>query len=145
MMHEEEKISVIIPTYNREPYLLEAINCFLEQNYNNKELLILDDSDLPSEKIQFLSQQHTAIRYIYQKERLTIGEKLNKLIELAQGSIIARFDDDDLYAPEYLSSMINQLKTKNCDFIKLSAWFVYCQDKHVFAYWDTSFVAEYQY
>lgn len=56
---------------------------------------------------------------------MTIGEKRNVAIAAASGDFICHFDDDDLYAPSYLATMLAALDDARADFVKLSAWFVH--------------------
>jgi len=95
-------ISCVMPTYGRPAYVNEAVQMFLEQDYPNKELIILNDCagqiytcNLPTEM---------GVRVINHAERFpNLGEKRNACIELAKGEFIAVWDDDDLYMPWRLS------------------------------------------
>jgi len=132
-----EKISVIVPTYNRESYLQNLIRFFLDQTYSNKELLIADDSDKPCSMMPELCREHSEIKYFYQAKRQTIGEKRNQLLQVASGELIAQFDDDDYYAPQYLETMHQTLLGSASDFLTLSRWFAYSAPLNIFAYWET--------
>lgn len=104
-------ISVLMPTANRPMYLRSAIKCFLSQDYENKELLILDDGTahlMPIEVDELLALGN--VRYITQPQRRTVGAKLNTLCYLADGPILARFDDDDWSRPDRLSSQIKHIE-----------------------------------
>jgi hypothetical protein len=52
--------------------------------------------------------------------------------------VIAQFDDDDYYAPDYLSVMLKRLADSGADITKLSAWFVYSAQLKRLGYWDTA-------
>jgi glycosyltransferase involved in cell wall biosynthesis len=112
--------------------------CFLNQTYPHKELLILDDTPEPS--VFFKNLKDDRVRYIHAWKRLTIGEKRNQLLDQAKGELIAHFDDDDFYAPGYLDFMIKALG-KDHAFIKLSGWFGFSKDHNVFTYWDTTYLS----
>lgn len=95
-------ISCIMPTANRPELLKLAIDSFLSQTYENKELLILDDGKSPSLDKDYCKDKEN-IKYSYEGPiRKAIPKKLNILSERASGEIIARFDDDDYSAPERL-------------------------------------------
>lgn len=132
-----EKISVIVPTHNREKHVLNLIGCFLAQTYPNTELRIHDDSEHPSAKLAALCEQHPMLHYTHSSQRLSIGEKRNALIKASSGELIAHFDDDDYYAPNYLAAMYRHLTQNNLDFTTLSNWFAYSLPFQTFAYWET--------
>ena len=71
-------------------------------------------------------------------ETKTIGAKRNQLIEQAEGSLIAHFDDDDFYASNYLEVMALNLLENNKNLVKLSAWFCFHQASQTLGYWDTT-------
>lgn len=132
------KISVITPTYGRPEYHEKLYHCFQQQTWVPKELLVIEDGPTPSPF--FSSLQDPQVRYWHQPERMTIGAKRNFLIAQAQGDVIAQFDDDDYYAPQYLHVMCGALA--NHDLIKLSGWFAYAQSQQLFFYWDTTQVSD---
>ncbi len=112
------KISVICPTYARADRHEAIYNAFHNQTHADKEFLILDDSPKPS---PFFTQlKDPQVHYKHISQRLSIGMKRNELVKMASGEIIAHFDDDDHYAPNYLAFMLNALGER--DFVKLSKW-----------------------
>jgi glycosyltransferase involved in cell wall biosynthesis len=128
-----EKVSIITPTYGREPFLRLAHRTILAQTYESWEWLILDDSPAPSEYLRTVSDPR--IRYMHSAERMKVGRKRNELVAAASGSIVAHFDDDDYYAPSYLARMMRRLE-RGSDFVKLSGWYVYAVAYRALGYWD---------
>ncbi len=128
------KVSVIVPTYNRTEYYSRLYQCFQHQTYDDRELLIYDDSAERSSYFDEKGQEN--VKYFYSEQRLTIGEKRNFLIEKAEGEVIVHFDDDDYYSPQYIDFMINLLGDKY-DLAKLSGWFIYQVENKFLGYWDT--------
>jgi glycosyltransferase involved in cell wall biosynthesis len=128
------RLSVITPTFGRERFLPSLYRCFAEQTYADRELLVYDDS--PARSPFFAALSDPRVRYLHAPARLTIGEKRNRLIELAQGELIAFFDDDDHYAPGYLAAMAAALG--DADFVKLSGWFALSIPDDAFFFWDTA-------
>ena len=128
------RISVITPTFGRERFLPNLYRCFAEQTHEPRELLVYDDSPAPSPFFAALSDAR--VRYLHAPARLTIGEKRNRLIELAHGDVIAQFDDDDHYAPGYLAAMGAALG--GADLVKLSGWFALSIPDDAFFFWDTA-------
>ena len=94
-------ISCIMPTHNRRSFISLALNCFSEQSYANRELIVVDDG---SDSVEDLLVGHPQLRIQYSRlhEKLSIGAKRNLACKLAQGSIIAHWDDDDWYGPDRL-------------------------------------------
>jgi glycosyltransferase involved in cell wall biosynthesis len=66
---------------------------------------------------------------------MSIGAKLNSLMELARGDVLMRFDDDDYYAPDYVERMLELLGDD--DYLTLSGWFAYSPTHGKFCYWET--------
>ena len=133
------KVSVITPTYARDAFLPGLVACFAAQTYANLELLILDDSPRPS-RHAFTDPR---VRYTHVTERLTIGEKRNRLIAASSGQVIVHFDDDDYYAPGYVEWMLRQLGDH--DLVKLVGWFAYATALNQYFYWQTDASMELHY
>lgn len=131
-------VSVITPTKNREVHLLNIIKHFQSQTWPKKELLILDDSDHKCTEAERIAKQDSRIQYIYRRDLNRVGEKRQHLCELANGSIIAHFDDDDYYLPTYLEFMIESFKDTNADFVKLRSWWSIHEPSKVYGYCNTA-------
>jgi glycosyltransferase involved in cell wall biosynthesis len=129
-----DMVSVITPTRNRDRFLKNALKYFRSQDYTNIEWLILDDSPQAAECCGDLSDEN--IFYQHTNRKLSVGEKRNILIERARGEIIIQFDDDDYYAPNYVSSMVSALTELGADLINLRGWFLYDVRSDFFGYWD---------
>jgi glycosyltransferase involved in cell wall biosynthesis len=98
--------------------LEKAIEQFLRQDYPNKELIIIDDSEQPFSKD--LSKEQ-AIKYIHTGVRETIGKKRNRACEIASGKIIVHLDDDDFYANDWLTEQVSFLLENDLDVTGLNA------------------------
>jgi glycosyltransferase involved in cell wall biosynthesis len=99
-------ISVLLPVYNAEKYLNEAINSILFQTFTNFELIIINDgSSDRSEEIIF-SFSDDRINYIKNETNLGLIETLNKGISLSKGKYLARMDNDDISMPERLEKQV---------------------------------------
>ena len=84
-----------MPTFGRADYVAESIAMFLEQDYPNKELIIVNDC--PG---QTLEGRFPNVRIINSPARWQhLGDKRNHAIELSNGEFIAVWDDDDVYLP----------------------------------------------
>lgn len=130
-------VSVIIPTtYKRKKYLPRIINCFNNQTYINKELLIYDtDNNISLEDyIKDLTKNQSNIKYYHNPDKKSIGEKRNFLINNSKGEWICHFDDDDYYFDKYIHTMISLVG--NNDFIKISTYSLYNEYNQTFSYYS---------
>jgi glycosyltransferase involved in cell wall biosynthesis len=102
--------TILIPTYNCGKYIKQAITSILNQEYEDYELLIIDDgSDDDTEKIVSTFKDD---RIVYLKNRRNLGivKTLNKGINLAKGIYIARKDADDIMLGNRLKDQIGFLE-----------------------------------
>ncbi len=114
---ESPLVSCIMPTANRQKFIPLALEYFLNQDYQNAELVIIDDGLEPAYS---LIPNHPKIRYFYSNPLGTIGVKRNYACEKAQGEIIMHWDDDDWYAPDWISKQIAALLSSGADITGLN-------------------------
>ncbi len=112
-----DKVIIITPTYNRRKFLPILIYQFIKQTYPKHllSIIILDDSDVSNQDIidNLDIEVQSRILYIYDNEKKTIGQKRNKLNDIAKSldaKYIVCFDDDDYYPVNKISYAIYQLK-----------------------------------
>lgn len=105
-------VSCIMPTRNRRRFVGQAIWYFLRQDYEPRELLILDDGDDP---VEDLVPSDPRISYRRLERRLPLGAKRNLACELSAGELIAHWDDDDWIAPHRLSLQVRELLASGAD------------------------------
>jgi glycosyltransferase involved in cell wall biosynthesis len=105
-------VSCIMPTRNRRRFVGQAIWYFLRQDYEPRELLILDDGDDP---VEDLVPSDPRISYRRLESRLPLGAKRNLACELSRGELIAHWDDDDWIAPHRLSLQVRELIGSGAD------------------------------
>ncbi|HWI53962.1 MAG TPA: class I SAM-dependent methyltransferase [Symbiobacteriaceae bacterium] len=99
-------VSCLCPTYGRPQMLREAIWSFLQQDYPNKELIIVNDHDQPV----CLDREYPGVSVYNLPERLAnLGEKRNHTVRLARGEILLNWDDDDLYLPWRITDSVRRL------------------------------------
>jgi glycosyltransferase involved in cell wall biosynthesis len=126
-------VSIITPTFNRHALLAAQHANVLAQGEQDFEWLILDDGPAPAP--YFAQVSDPRIRYHHLPgPKMLVSAKRNWLCERAAAPVIAQFDDDDYYAPNYLSV----LAECGADITKLSAWFVYSAQLKRLGYWDTA-------
>ena len=102
-------VSVVIPSYNSEKHVINAINSVLKQTYTVFEIIVIDDGSKDDTKQIFENIDDTRVRYIYQ-ENAGASAARNKGISLAEGEFIAFLDADDEWYPEKLEKQVNILK-----------------------------------
>lgn len=102
-------ISVIIPAYNAEKYLAEAISSILTQSFVNIEVIVIDDcsTDRTWEIIQHYALTDSRIRSFRNETNLGIAGNRNKGIKLAMGKYILWQDADDISLPERIEKQLN--------------------------------------
>ncbi len=105
-------VSCIMPTYNRRKFIPQAIRYFLSQDYERKELIVVDYGTDP---VRDLIPTDDHIRYIRLDRKLTVGAKRNLACEQAHGEIIAHWDDDDWMADRRLSYQAGYLQQEHAD------------------------------
>ncbi len=97
MAQNKPRISVIMPVYNTERYLKEAIDSILNQTYENFELIAIDDGskDTSGKILDHYASIDKRVIVVHQ-ENSGIVKTLNRGIEMARGEFIARMDGDDI-------------------------------------------------
>ncbi|WBX78215.1 glycosyltransferase family 2 protein [Tenacibaculum ovolyticum] len=104
-------VSCIMPTANRATYIKQAILYFLQQDYLNKELVIVYNkaTDLPENLPEYKN-----IHFIKVTE-LSIGGKRNIACTHSKGEIIVQWDDDDLYGAKRITKQVQPIIEDKCD------------------------------
>ena len=110
-------ITCIMPTANRPGYVSIAISSFLEQDYQNAEMVIIDDG---TEVANTRIPDHPKIRYFCAEPLGSIGMKRNAACEMAKGEIILHWDDDDIYASDWITRQVNALISSGADITGLN-------------------------
>lgn len=98
-MKDSPLVSVIIPVYNYERYLGEAVECVLSQTYQHHEVIVIDDGSTDKSADVAKSFAERGVRYCHQAQA-GIGPARNKGVELAQGDFLAFLDADDRWPRE---------------------------------------------
>lgn len=98
-------VSVIIPTYNRDWIVKEAIESVLAQDFSDYELIVVDDGS-DDRTPEILAAYEDPITVIRQSNR-GVSAARNRGIAAATGRLIAFLDSDDLWLPQKLSAQVN--------------------------------------
>ena len=105
------KISVVMPVYNSERYLREAIDSILAQTFSDFEFIIIDDGSQDSSPDIVRSYTDKRIRFYQNEHNMGVAATLNRGLDLASGEYIARMDSDDISLPERFEKQIVYLET----------------------------------
>ena len=95
------EVSVLLPVYNDEEYVGEALTCIRDQSFKNFEVIAIDDgsTDGSAEILKQFASKDNRIK-VYQQENAGLGSTLNRAIGLANGELLARHDADDRSHPD---------------------------------------------
>ena len=111
-----DKISVIIPTYNRGKSIIRSINSILVQTYHNLEILIVDDCSTDDTEYILSKIDDPRVIYIKLKENKGASFARNIGIKIATGKYISFQDSDDIYKTNKIEKQYINLIKKNSDF-----------------------------
>ncbi len=104
------RVSIIIPIYNKEPYLNHCFQSILEQSYENIEIILVDDGSIDdSGKLcKKIASENSKFTYIYQENK---GQTLARMrgLEAARSEYIAYIDADDWIDEKYISTLMNAI------------------------------------
>lgn len=103
-MINDIQLSIIIPTYNRSCYLMEAIDSVLAQTYEKYEILVIDDGSTDSTR-ESVKKYDGRVRYIYQENKGPSAAR-NNGIRNANGDLIAFLDSDDIWHADKLAQQV---------------------------------------
>ena len=122
------KVSVIMPAYNAEKFLRQAMDSVLSQTYSNLELIVINDCSVDSTESIILSYEDKRVVYLKNEKNLGVAATLNKGLETAKGQYIARMDADDICVPERLSIQLEYMD-QNPDVIVCGSNFIPFDEK----------------
>lgn len=100
-------VSCVLVTRDRHVFCRQALTYYASQDYSNKEIVVVDDGTSP---VEDLCAGVPNLTYIRLTDRTPTGTKLNLGIEAARGDILQKLDDDDFYAPGFLTSAVGRLQ-----------------------------------
>lgn len=105
---KKPKVSVIMPVYNSERYLRQAIESVLSQTYQDFELIIVDDGSTDNSQaiIKEYAGKDKRIYYAFHEENRGVSAARNTALSMAQGEWIAIIDSDDAWHPERLEKLL---------------------------------------
>ena len=109
------KVSVIVPVYNTEKYLKNCIDSLLKQNFEDYEIIVINDLSPGNAEEIIKSYNDKKIVYIKNKTNKGIGYNRNLGVKEAKGEYVCFIDSDDYVKEDFISKMYNYSKENNLD------------------------------
>lgn len=119
------KVSVVIPTYNRANLLKRAIKSVINQQFEDFELIVVDDASQDNTPEVVESIDDGRIRYIRLRENSGGPVARNIGIKKAKGEFIGLLDDDDEWLPNRLSTQLKKFENLSSEFGVVYGGFYY--------------------
>ena len=115
-------VSVLMPAYNSELYIAEAIDSILNQTYANLELIIFDDGSSDGTRKVIESYGDPRVVKVLSDQNFGVVRARNELIDRAHGKYIALMDADDIADPTRLQKQIQVLESGDYDICGSAQW-----------------------
>ena len=112
IIKEDIFFSVIIPTYNRSPFVKKIVESFQKQTYPNFELIIVDDGSVDNTRTIIENIEDSRIKYFW-KENGERGSARNFGAKQAKGNYLNYFDSDDIAYPNHLEKAVEGINLFN--------------------------------
>lgn len=111
----DDLVSIIMPAYNAEQYIAEAIESVLKQTYTNWELIIVNDcsTDATEQFAKKYQEQDKRIKLHSLPENKGVANARNIALQNAVGRYIAFLDSDDMWLPKKLEKQLDFMKVNN--------------------------------
>lgn len=118
-VNEEALVSIIMPAYNCEKYVGEAINSVINQTYKKWELIVVDDGskDNTIKILGEISKKDSRIHFIKNEKNQGVSATRNRGISLAKGDWIAFLDSDDMWEKTKLEKQIKYAEKTSAEFL----------------------------
>lgn len=119
MITNEPLVSIVMPAYNCEKYIIVAINSVIDQTYKNWELLVLDDGskDNTLKIIEEFSLKDSRIKSLPNGKNMGVSATRNRGIEIAGGDWIAFLDSDDMWESSKLEKQLKLAEENTAGFV----------------------------
>lgn len=108
-MNQLKKVTVLMPVYNGEKYLKEAIDSILNQTFTDFDYLIINDGSTDSTDSIISGYSDSRIKYIKNEENIGLIKTLNIGFAMIESEYIVRMDADDISFPKRLEKQVNYM------------------------------------
>lgn len=118
-----KKITVIIPCFNVDRYLLDCLTSVQKQTYPFLEIMLIDDgsTDKTPEICDWFAAEHHGVK-VFHIQNSGVSNARNLALKKCTGDYITFVDADDMIAPNYIEALYESIQTMGCDI-------VYCREK----------------
>lgn len=121
-MNTASLVSVLMPAYNSELYIAQAIDSILNQTYRNIELIIFDDGSSDGTRAVIEQYQDPRIVKILSDQNYGVVRARNEMIDRARGQYIALMDADDIADPTRIEKQLRSIEQGDCDICGSAQW-----------------------
>nr|WP_298332135.1 glycosyltransferase [uncultured Christiangramia sp.] len=119
----KEKISIIIPCYNDSRFLPEALERATNQNYDHKEIILVDDGSNAATK-KVIAENGDKIDVLVTQKNMGVSAARNNGIRKASGDYILTWDSDDYFEKDFIKKALNFIKDPETVLVSsYSRWF----------------------
>jgi len=118
---QNPKVTVFIPVHNREQYIGDAVQSILAQDFQDFDILLIDDGSTDRSVEVMRSFHDPRIRIVHNETNLGIPRTRNRGLELARGEYIALLDSDDRASPDRLQKQVAYLDAYP-DCVQIGSW-----------------------
>ena len=113
-------VSIALCTYNGEQFLEKQIDSLLNQTYSNLQIIICDDASQDDTKAILEDYSDSRIKKIFNHKNIGYIKNFEQAINLCKGDFIALCDQDDIWKPEKIETMLNSID---------DAWLLFCDSE----------------
>ncbi|MCS7068712.1 MAG: glycosyltransferase family 2 protein [Meiothermus sp.] len=103
------QVTIVMPAFNSEKYISEAINSVLMQTYAHWQLIVVDDASLDRTRliVQAFAERDKRVNLVCNEQNKGVAWSRNLAIDLADGDWVAFLDADDIWLPNKLASQLD--------------------------------------
>lgn len=114
---ERMKLSIIVPVYNSEDYIEQCVQSLVEQQVEDKEIILVNDGSTDSSEsvMRALEEKYPGIIRVISTENRGQGAARNSALDVARGEYIGFVDSDDYIRPEMYRLMIEAAEKEHTD------------------------------
>ena len=133
----DELISVIVPIYNTEKYLVECVESLRKQTYSNIEIILVDDgsTDASIEICDGFAEKDSRVR-VFHKKNEGVAVARNFGIQQSNGQYVVIVDSDDVAVDKMIEVLYTQIKENDAD-IAVGNYYIYDESDGNFYYYIT--------
>lgn len=130
---KQPMVSVIMPAYNAQRFVEEAIRSVMAQTVTDWELLVLDDGskDATADIVKKLATEDSRIRFLPNEVNMGVARTRNRGFDLCRGAYIALLDSDDVWHPQKLENQLALAQETGADLVFSSYAIVDIRGKQV--------------